>query len=75
MPCSSQNSSLKMNTGFFLGSDAIIACLSLIIYGNSETRAVSFDPVLCLLNGSLFEIFFCEYFQQHPHVYQYLKNT
>ena len=54
---------------------------SLTIDRNSETRAVSFDPVLCMLNGSStepyavsFEIIFCEYFQQHLDVYQYMKN-
>ena len=32
--------------------DAIIAFSSLIICGVSETRAVSFDPVLRILDGS-----------------------
>ena len=53
---------------------------SLIIFGISETKFVSFDPVLCLLNGSnkpysvSIETFFCEYFQQHLDVHEFLKN-
>ena len=70
-----------MKTGFFPCPCAIITFPSLIIDGNSETWAVSFDPVLCILNGSStepffvsFEVFFWEYFQQGFEVYQHLKN-
>ena len=72
---------LKLQLFFFPCPGAIITFSSLIIYGTSETRAVSFNTVLCTLNGSLtesysvsFEIIFCEYFPQHPDVHQYLKN-
>ena len=53
----------------------------LTIYRISETRTVSYDAVLCILHESSdkpyfasFEIQFCEDFQQHLDVYQYLKN-
>ena len=54
---------------------------SLITFEIYETRAVLFDPVLCILNGSSFEpysvsfeITFHGCFQQQLNVYQYLKN-
>ena len=54
---------------------------SLIIDVISETRTASCDPVPCVLSGSSvepypvsLEIIFCEYFQQHLDVHEYLKN-
>ena len=45
-------------------------CPGAIMHGISETKAVSFDPLLCILNGFstepysvLFRIVFSEYFQ------------
>ena len=72
---------VKNGKCFFPCPGGIATFSSLIIDGNSETKADSFDLVLCMFNGYstelyfvLFEIIFCEYFQQYPDVYQCLNN-
>ena len=72
---------LKSLKPYFPFPGAIMTFSSLVIREISETRALSFEPVLCILNESsiepytvLFEIFFCEYYQQHLHVHKYLEN-
>ena len=43
---------LKIETVFFPCPGAIKTFSSLIIFGISETRVVSFDAVLCMFRGS-----------------------
>ena len=43
---------LKLKQVFFPCTGVIMTFSLLVIYGTSETRAVSFDAVLCTLNGS-----------------------
>ena len=42
---------LNLKLFFFPCPGAIMTFSSLIIHGISETKAVSFDPLLCILNG------------------------
>ena len=46
-----KNSSLKIETGFSPCPGANVTFSSLIIFGISETRVVSFDAVLCMFRG------------------------
>ena len=50
--CSSHISSLKIEAGVFSCPDAVLAILSLIILGISDTSAASFDAVLCMFSES-----------------------
>ena len=65
--CSSQNSLLKIENVFSPCPGAIITFSSLVIFGISETRVVSFDPVMCIFRGSSTEtntFHFCHFYFQ-----------
>lgn len=51
-PCSSQNSSFIIKTYLFPCPGVIMTFLSLVIYGISKTRSVSFDGILRVITGS-----------------------
>ena len=56
--CSSQNSSLKIKTGFFPCPEAMITSSLLIIFRISEIRVISFYVILCMYCGSSTETYY-----------------